>query len=250
MDEEQKAAIITDDKHNLVVAAAGSGKTEVLINRIAYLLEKKPNNIKPNRILAIAFQAKAKDEIKKRLRELSNADLFNVDEVNVRTFHKLGKDIYERYLGRKIPHTCIVNDNEANRKIKEIYENKLNTDANFLPSLLKLHEILQRSLQHKNGEAVLREKELDLYIAIDNTRVNSIAEKVIMDFLLTHKINGEKIEVQYEPNLNQFKPDFYLRGFDLYIEHWGLDKNGKVPSGSINPARILRNQRKEKEMVP
>jgi DNA helicase IV len=34
-------AIITDDKHNLVVAGAGSGKTEVLITRIAYLIKRK-----------------------------------------------------------------------------------------------------------------------------------------------------------------------------------------------------------------
>lgn len=55
LDDEQQTAIVTDDKHNLVVAAAGSGKTEVLITRIAYLIARKPDGVKPNRILAIAF---------------------------------------------------------------------------------------------------------------------------------------------------------------------------------------------------
>jgi DNA helicase IV len=191
-------------------------------------LEKKPNNIKPNRILAIAFQAKAKDEIEKRLLQLSNPDRFNVNEVNVRTFHKLGKDICERHLDQKIPHTRIVNDNEANTKIKEIYENKLNTDSTFY-SLFLNYMKFHNTPSINNRNTALREKELNLYLAINNTRVNSIAEKVIMDFLLTHKINGEKIEVQYEPNLDLFKPDFYLKGFELYIEHWGLSKNGKTP---------------------
>ncbi len=228
LDEDQKAAIIKDDKHNLVVAAAGSGKTEVLINRIAYLLEKKPNSIKPDRILAIAFQAKAKDEIKTRLKELSNSDFLNVDKVNVRTFHKLGKDIYESHLGRKILHKHIANDNESNRTIKEIYENKLNTDTNFYHLFLNYMKFYNTP-STKNKDAALREKEFDVYVAIDNTRVNSIAEKVIMDFLLTHKINGEKIEVQYEPILDQFKPDFYINKFDLYIEHWGLNKDERPP---------------------
>lgn len=191
-------------------------------------MEKKPNNIKPNRILAIAFQAKAKDEIEKRLLQLSNPDRFNVNEVNVRTFHKLGKDICERHLDQKIPHTRIVNDNEANTKIKEIYENKLNTDSTFY-SLFLNYMKFHNTPSINNRNTALREKELNLYLAINNTRVNSIAEKVIMDFLLTHKINGEKIEVQYEPNLDLFKPDFYLKGFELYIEHWGLSKNGKTP---------------------
>lgn len=67
LDEEQKTAVVTDDKYNLVVAAAGSGKTEVLITRIAYLIERRPDSVKPNRILAIAFQKKAVDEIRNRL---------------------------------------------------------------------------------------------------------------------------------------------------------------------------------------
>jgi DNA helicase-4 len=59
LNDEQKTAIITDDKHNLVVAGAGSGKTEVLITRIAYLVLRKQEKIAPERILAIAFQNKA-----------------------------------------------------------------------------------------------------------------------------------------------------------------------------------------------
>jgi DNA helicase-4 len=39
LDDSQKKAVIIDDTHNLVVAGAGSGKTEVLITRIAYLIE-------------------------------------------------------------------------------------------------------------------------------------------------------------------------------------------------------------------
>ena len=44
LNEQQINATIKDDKHNLVVAGAGSGKTEVLTNRIAYLV-KKPNGV-------------------------------------------------------------------------------------------------------------------------------------------------------------------------------------------------------------
>ena len=35
LDEQQKTAVVTDDKYNLVVAGAGAGKTEVLTTRIA-----------------------------------------------------------------------------------------------------------------------------------------------------------------------------------------------------------------------
>ena len=38
LDESQRRAVIVDDTHNLVIAGAGAGKTEVLITRIGYLI--------------------------------------------------------------------------------------------------------------------------------------------------------------------------------------------------------------------
>ncbi|MBN1501807.1 MAG: UvrD-helicase domain-containing protein, partial [Spirochaetes bacterium] len=63
LDDEQLTAIVTDDKHNLVVAGAGSGKTEVLITRIAYLVRREHSAVNTERILALAFQRKAAGEV-------------------------------------------------------------------------------------------------------------------------------------------------------------------------------------------
>jgi DNA helicase IV len=100
LDNDQQTAIITDDKHNLIVAGAGSGKTEVLITRIAYLIKRKSDKIKPERILALAFQNKASEEIKERLKKRYGVD------VEIRTFHSLGKKIIEdisKQKGNKAP---------------------------------------------------------------------------------------------------------------------------------------------------
>ena len=67
------------------------------------------------------------------------------------------------------------------------------------------------------------------YTAINGTKVNSYAEKEIMDYLLTHKVNGNPIEVKYEPDLEGFRPDFYLPKYEVFIEHWGIDREGNVP---------------------
>ena len=107
LDEEQKKAIVTDGKYNLVVAAAGSGKTEVLATRIAYLIKQKSPRIERHRILAIAFQDKAREDIEERLSEN-----FNINDVSVKTFHKLGKDIVEKRRGRKFVHNEILNDTQ------------------------------------------------------------------------------------------------------------------------------------------
>ena len=55
LDDSQKRAIVTDGTHNLVVAGAGSGKTEVLITRAAYLTEREPDKVDAKKILILAY---------------------------------------------------------------------------------------------------------------------------------------------------------------------------------------------------
>jgi len=61
----QKKAVQKVDGPVLILAGAGSGKTTVLVNRIAYIIETK--NIHPYNILAITFTNKAANEMKQRV---------------------------------------------------------------------------------------------------------------------------------------------------------------------------------------
>lgn len=225
LDDEQQTAIVTDDKYNLVVAAAGSGKTEVLTTRIAYLIERKPDGIESNRILAIAYQRKAKDQIEQRLRQR-----YGIEDVYVKTFHKLGKGILE-LSGQKIERTDIVDENKKFGFIKSYFEGNI-TNPEFYKLFIRyiktVHDREDEPIQSDKDAAVTYARE-HKYVTLDGTKVNSYAEKEIMDYLLTHRINGRPIEVQYEPDLEGFRPDFYLPQFDVFIEHWGIDKDGKVP---------------------
>jgi len=227
LDKEQQVAIITDDKHNLVVAGAGSGKTEVLITRIAYLIERKPDGIKPNRILAIAYQNKDVKEIEQRLRQR-----YNIKNVNVKTFHKLGKDILEE-AGKKFKHTDIVDENKKHEIIKRIFKQKVENQPDYYKLFLRyaktLHDTEPQEDEQEAKESHLQYIQKQNYLSINHTRVNSRAEKEILDFFLTNKLNGKPIKVKYEPDLAAFRPDFHLPEYDLFIEHWGLKENGEVP---------------------
>ena len=71
-----------------------------------------------------------------------------------------------------------------------------------------------------------------------------------MDFFLTHKINGEKIKIEYEPDVAEFKPDFRLTEFDIYIEHWGLNEKGQTPSYfHQSPEEYKETMEKKKEWL-
>ena len=71
LDTEQRLAVLKDDKHNLVVAGAGSGKTSVISSRIAYLVRRE-DKVDPNRILALAFTNVAAREMKERIKKNYN----------------------------------------------------------------------------------------------------------------------------------------------------------------------------------
>jgi len=73
----------------LIVAGAGSGKTRVLTHRIAYLIHK---NVSPMDIFAVTFTNKAAQQMKERVMQLVNQELFWIG-----TFHSICVKILRRH---------------------------------------------------------------------------------------------------------------------------------------------------------
>ncbi|OPZ89851.1 MAG: ATP-dependent DNA helicase PcrA [Firmicutes bacterium ADurb.Bin419] len=91
LNSEQKKAVLHVDGPLLILAGAGSGKTRVLTNRIAYLIKEK--GVHPASILAITFTNKAAKEMRERIDRLVE----NVsDSIWVSTFHSMCVRILRR----------------------------------------------------------------------------------------------------------------------------------------------------------
>ena len=89
LNPEQKKAVITTEGPLLVFAGAGSGKTRVITNRIAYLITEK--SINPNNILAVTFTKKAAGEMQERVKgmlEELKQDKKGIPTIG--TFHSIG----------------------------------------------------------------------------------------------------------------------------------------------------------------
>ncbi len=89
LNPQQKKAVEHIKGPLLVFAGAGSGKTRVITNRIAYLISEK--SINPSNILAVTFTKKAAGEMQERVNELlTELHVSNESKCTIGTFHSIG----------------------------------------------------------------------------------------------------------------------------------------------------------------
>ena len=125
LNNNQKIAVNHIDGPMLVLAGAGSGKTKVLTNRIANLIE---NGIDYSNILAITFTNKAAKEMKERVVNLIGRNAYNIQ---ISTFHSLGLKILKEYhhlLGYGKNFTIIDSDDALTIIKKILKEEKLSKE--------------------------------------------------------------------------------------------------------------------------
>jgi len=65
----QRDAVRASATHQLILAGAGSGKTQVLVHRIAWLIQR--HQVPPHAILAVTFTNKAAREMRGRIEEIA-----------------------------------------------------------------------------------------------------------------------------------------------------------------------------------
>ena len=86
-----------DERRNLVVAAAGSGKTSVIVAKTGWLVGKGFR--KPSELLLLAFARDARREMEERMDERLGTAVARA--VTVRTFHSLGMAIIGEAEGKR-----------------------------------------------------------------------------------------------------------------------------------------------------
>jgi DNA helicase-2/ATP-dependent DNA helicase PcrA len=117
LNAKQKEAVTSPLRNALVLAGAGSGKTRVLVSRIAWLIEQY--QMHPQSILAVTFTNKAAAEMKERLGKLLPISLSGMW---VGTFHGLCHRLLRRhYQDAHLPETFHILDSEdQSRVIKRV----------------------------------------------------------------------------------------------------------------------------------
>ena len=226
--DEQAAAIATDEDATLVLAGAGTGKTSVIIGKIAHLVHNQ--GALPEEILVLAFNRKAAEEIHARLSD-------DLHGVVVRTFHAFGRDVIADVSGApnisRLAEDPIAGSKAFDQIIDELIASPIDADT-FVQFACYHSQPYQSPFDFDSfsdycsyvGSIELR--------ALSGDLVKSCEELEIANFL---SLNGVKFkyEAPYrvntaDPRHRQYQPDFYLPDYDIYIEHFALDADGQAPS--------------------
>lgn len=227
--ERQIRSIITDEYANLVVAGAGTGKTSTIVGKAAYILRK--GLAEPNEVLLLSFGRDVKKEMYRRIRSLG----LNLD---VKTFHSLGLGIIAEVEDKKPSVSELSTDNaKLEKKIEEFINANL-YDEHFSKLLNEyflyhLHPYESMFNFRNRGEYIdyLKKQEVR---SLKGDLVKSFEECEIANFLYVNGINYE-YEKEYEiktasRKYRQYRPDFYLSDYGIYVEHFALNRSGTPPS--------------------
>ena len=153
----QQQAVFTTEGPLLILAGAGSGKTTVLVNRIAYILQSGLCN--PWNILAITFTNKAAGELKDRICVAvpeGGADIWAA------TFHSTCARILRRY-GDRIgysSHFTVYGTDDQKRLIKDISK-QLGIDDKRTPAKAVISEISKAKDKMQSPQDMLKQAEFD-----------------------------------------------------------------------------------------
>lgn len=137
LNDRQREAVLQTEGPVLILAGAGSGKTRVLTQRIAYLIEEK--HVNPWNILAITFTNKAAEEMRERVDSIVG---FGAESIWVSTFHSMCVRILRRYIDRLGYDTnfTIYDTDDSKSVMKEICK-RLNIDTKLYKERAILSEI-------------------------------------------------------------------------------------------------------------
>ena len=232
----QREAVVIDDHRNLVIAGAGTGKTSTLVAKFAFLVEKL--NAHPEKILMLAFNKDAAEEIRVRSKSRIKKILHKDVDVNVSTFHSFGFQIIKEFeiLGKGSIEV------ERDESLREIFRQRSNKDGyvSKLAEYFLRHYVYTKSFidfeSIEEYEKFKREsKGLDTILG---ERVDSCEERQIADFLFMNRIkyvwNKEyPINTVTDVYRKQYQPDFYLPDYDIYIEHWGVGEPDETGSYTV-----------------
>ena len=229
--QEQRLSVLRSNDKNMILAAAGTGKTSVIVAKALDLIDRKL--AAPFEILVLAYNRDAAEELQERLSDKakkSNIDLEPPPQIS--TFHALGRKLLRE--SGIATHMSVFTEDDFKLKqwVTKWIEDYLKEDTS------RVYDLIELSTQPVNPFEFKTKADYERYIrdnefrTLNNELVKGYQELQIANFLFINRIpyryeapyvSKRRIDIGFD-----YKPDFYLEETNIYIEHFGVDRQGKT----------------------
>jgi DNA helicase-4 len=265
--EQALAAIVMEDR-NLVVAAAGSGKTSALVAKIGYLVKK--GYVRPEEILVLSFNSAVKKEIESRVNLRLGMDEGGFASPSIDTFHGLGNKIIKKSKLDKRLAAWVSTDAALNSIINDILDEEISKDfdlAEIVAQFISLYqgkpEVEIELLFKQTNTATILELTKHQFNSVSNNFITlhkTLSKNIVRSYQemrLANWLSLYGIEFRYEESFGEkiswiggYRPDFYYPNTDCWHEHFGLNKFGKAPEAwAIKGRKSYEEITQEKRML-
>jgi DNA helicase IV len=232
--DEQARAVVCFDNRVQVLAAAGSGKTSVMVARAAYAVSR--GFVAPARILLLAFNKAAATELQERVTARFGAAGIDSSGLRASTFHAFGLDVIGRATGKK-PRLAWWLDQGGDMAMILRIADELRDASESFQYRWDLYRLLfanaPTDLATKEPDGYNRETGQTGYRTFAGEVVKSHSERLIANFLYLNGVDYV-YERPYDVDVadtthSQYRPDFYYPGIGVWHEHWALGRDGLPP---------------------
>jgi DNA helicase IV len=234
LNDEQARAVVCFDNRVQVVAAAGSGKTSVMVARAAYAVSR--GFVAPSRILLLAFNKAAAAELQERVAARSAAAGIDSSGLRASTFHSFGLGVIGQATGKKPRLAWWLGQGNGVEMIMSIVDGLRDASESFRHDW-DLYRLLFANapvnLTENEPDGYDRATRQDGYRTFAGEVVKSHGERLIANFLYLNGVDYV-YERPYDVDVSdathsQYRPDFYYPGIDVWHEHWAVGRDGKPP---------------------
>lgn len=242
--DEQARAVVCFDNRVQVLAAAGSGKTSVMVARAAYSVSR--GFVPAERILLLAFNHAAATELQDRIDARFTAAGIDSTGVRASTFHSFGLDVIGQATGEKPRPAPWLDGGGDLKMIERIVDELRDADERFRYNWDLYRLCFARTpiiLNDGEPDGYDSETKQSGYQTFGGQVVKSHGERLIADFLflngVTYAYEHPYIRKVADPTHSQYRPDFYYPDIDVWHEHFALDRNGNPPAEFVGYAQEM-----------
>ena len=229
--DNQRLSVVRNNDLNLVLAAAGTGKTSVIVAKALDLIGS--GTAKNTEVLILAYNTAAAEQLKERVEARGTSIGIHPDNMPlVSTFHALGREILkETNISTYLSEFCD-DPNKLHIWVTQWLTDYITASSEAMYSFIKLAYQPVNPFDFKTKahfDAYVRDNE---YRTLQGERVKGYQQLVVANWLF---LNG--VAYEYEaPYVSKrrlqvgfdYKPDFHITDTNIYIEHFGINRRGET----------------------